>query len=231
MPLSLLTLGIACFDVESFLADVTNDTVLAAAVVGVERSENMDLDGTLFDGTAVAGVTLRNLEGEALPGSVTVASTSNGVRPLEAMDEGWVTSDLGYVVGETLTLALDGEDVMWTEAAPAAQVVLPERVAPGAEITVDLSEQDFDVALVALVRLDEEAEVWTNLPDDASALLDSDEDLLVVDVDPAAVVAGRYALGVCGLRLNAPSEVSGVNTFASMMGTGVLSFRTLEVSD
>lgn len=230
MLLSLLLVG--CGPLWDRLAAYTDADVAGGLVLGVAAPEGVDLSLSEYGEGAVASAFLATLEGELVDeAALQLRSPSNGLIALTIESEGvWTATakdGLVYTVGERLTLVRNGVDILSVDAAPLAEVTLPEAYVAGVPLEVDASGQDYDGLLVSVVDVVTGATVWTNTPDETTEMTS----LLLEEAVLAVTIPGQvfkpesvYAVGVAGLRGNAPDDVAEVNVLASSMMSGILEF-------
>jgi hypothetical protein len=215
------------------LSGATNPTAAGATVIGVSVPDDLDLADTRYGDGPHAGAYLTDLEGQPADGVLTLGTPADGTVEMEDRGDGtWVSSEVAYSVGDTYTILRDGAEILRAEAAPPPTITLRRAHAAGEPLAIDLGGQDFDRVLVTVVDLTTGEERWDNAPADTEALLAAlaDTDALSVEIPGSALEEpGDLAIGVAGLRTNHPADVTDVNTLASMMATGVMSFQPVSV--
>lgn len=252
LPMLALALG-ACDQVDKIkdtVDSVTNPTVIIGLDLGVEPpdSELIDLDQTPFGEGASAKVflaradSLSNLEDNLVSGAtVTLISASNGGGfVLEDQGDGTYTgkgSDGLSYEAEDVTIKAEDDDGVHSLSVGAPQATdasIASTHGAGQPMSIDLSDQDYDGALVVVLDLDGGI-TFSNQPETVTELYDfaygDGGDLLHVEIPGAAFEQpGVYAIGVAGTRNSAPEDMTDINTALSTLIAAKFRFYPVEVN-
>lgn len=236
-------------DIKDTVEGLTNPLVVAGLHIGVEPPESslVNLENTPFASGASTKIFLADAsdaahieESPVTGGDVGLISDSNGGRfGLEDQGDGSYTAKgddgLSYAAEAVLvSVSLDEGDHSIGVAAPAApQAGIAETHASGQPMAIDISDQDYDGALVVILDLDGGI-TWSNQPDTATELYDftygSSDELTQVEVPASAFSGtGRHTVAVAGTRNSTVDQMEEVNTAVSTLIAGKFRFYPVDV--
>ncbi|GDX83245.1 hypothetical protein LBMAG42_50560 [Deltaproteobacteria bacterium] len=242
----LLLLGCADFlAIAEAFDDLTNPLVVQASYLGVEPlPEGLDLGENTWANGGAAHVLMADagsvddLENAPITDASVVLEGPGTTVPMRSDAAGsWVadgTDGLAWSPGDdaSVTVTRDGEHSLTLTTPEAPDLDIPEQIASGDVLIIDLEGQEFDNVLVTVVRLADGVTVYDSTPTDITALykLTHSAGELTTEV-PGSVFSepGAYAVGVAGLVNADPEEYEGVNLALSALTGGSLQFAGLAV--
>lgn len=249
----LLPLLFGCSDLDDLKEKVegyANPTVIEGIVLGVAEPDfDFDLSGTEFDKGAAAVVFLADaasvdeIEDAPIAGA-TVHMLSESAGKLTMRNEGEgrysVTGDDGfeYKVGEDLDLSIELGDAASgasVRAPAAAELELAETHTPGANLSVDLTGQGFDSALIVVFDASSGEITFSNQPETIKEVYDfthGGSGGVAVDI-PGSAFAGEslFAVGVAGLVTAGEDDFTDANTLLSAYMAGKMKFFPVSTID
>ncbi len=245
-------------EIQDTVEGLTESFVVAGIYLGVEKPDALDLEGTDFQGARLTAFLadagqISEIESAPISGvAVEMVSDGNGGLVMNETGGGKyeLSSDDGltYVSGELAGVSADYKDEereITVDVPPAPEVDVDTQHEAGTSLTIDLTGQGFDAAMVVVIDVESGEITWSNEPEDITALyemthpggvgLGEDEegdDSLVVEV-PAAAFGNEayYALGVAGMQVSDPADFVGINTALSTLMAGKLKFTGICTGD
>ena len=225
------------------IGDLTNPLVTQALVLGVQppdETSEVDLPSEYSEGTAATvfladAAEVDDLENAPISGATVLVETEE-LSDLGQGAYGMEPGPLAYASGSTWTVSVTLSGDTATAAVdlpPAATFDVPETQTVNTGLTIDLSGQEYDSAIV--VVLDQEGEVvYDNTPQDVKALYDftRGDSATTVDIPAEAFPqVGPYLIGVAGIRTTTGRDsIEGMNTALSTMMAGQLRFEPVAVA-
>ena len=227
-----------CDEIDSLFAGLTDKDIAEGVVMGVETDPGIDLTGSAYAVGGRGAAYLSDMSGEPVSGDLSIVSATGGSMQLMEEEQGvWATdanAAFVYHPGEVYAIHRDGAEILRATAAGAANLAIPGTHPAGTSMAVDASDQDFDALMGVVLNLTSGEMTWSKAPDSPGAaydLLIADPSLAYDIPADAFPTAGVYAVGMAGLQTNKPEEVTDVNALASLMGTGVLHFHKVVVTE
>ncbi len=228
---------------QDILSGLTNPLATQALVLGVvppDEAEGVPLPSEFQDGVgatvflADAG-DVADLENAPIDG----AQVTLEEEPVPAQGQGTYLLEpgtLAYAPGTTWTLqvTVNGDLAEGRiDLPPSPDVAVPQTLAPGDGLSLDLTGQDYDGALVVVVDQNGEL-VYDNRPEDPSGFyeLTRGEPVTVLDV-PGDTFSepGPYLVGVAGIRTSTGRDaVDAMNTALSSLMAGQMVFEPVVVA-
>lgn len=236
-------------EIKDTVDGLTNPLVAVGLHLGVEPPESdvINLEATPFASGASVRVLLADasdpseLDDTPVKGaSVGLVSDSNGGRfDLEDQGDGSYTAKgddgLSYAA-EAVRVAVtldDGDHAIGVAAPAAPQAGVAETHAQGQPMAIDISDQDYDGALVIVMDLDGGV-TWSNQPDTATEIYEfthgSSDELTQVEIPAQAfATTGLYTVAVAGTRNSTTDDMEEVNTAVSTLVAGKFRFYPVDV--
>jgi hypothetical protein len=234
----LLMILIGCDEIDMLFAGLTDKDIAEGVVLGVEADPGIDLTGSAYEVGAHGAAYLSDMTGGPAIGALSLVTPGGGTATLAEAEQGvWATQSntaFVYQPGEVYAIHRDGSEILRATAAAAADLEIPTTHAMATTMAVDASDQDFDALMGVVLNLTSGEMTWSKAPDSAGAayeLLIADPSLAYDIPAEAFPTPGNYAIGLAGLQTNKPDEVTDVNSLASLMGTGVLHFHKVVVTE
>lgn len=230
-------------DGRDLIGDLTNPLVTQALVLGVtppSEASEVELPDEYSEGAGATvfladAADVANLEDAPISGAQ-VDLQGESVAELTAGSYGLQPGALAYEPDGawTLSVMLGGDTATAViDLPPAASFELPETHQPNQAITVDLTGQGFDSALVVVID-DSGTVVYDNRPTDIRGLYDltrGDQATTVTIEAEAFPRVGAYVVGVAGIRTTTGREdIDGMNTALSTMMAGNMVMEPLVVA-
>ena len=249
LPLFLLALGASgCDQIKEWrdqVSGLTNRFVVEGVYMGVEEPDDDRIASVLGDtdfgeGSSVTAyladaAEIDDLENAPITGAAIAFHTSSGGWNMDEESNGkYVLTDVNYVPGETVQLesTYDGTVRQIQVTAPSSpDGDIPWEHAEGEGLTVDLTGQGFDSALVVVIDVVNKTTTFSERPETISDfynLAHGDEATLLVDI-PGSAFAGQslYAVGVAGVVFSDEEDYYEVNTALSTFMAGRFKFEAL----
>ncbi len=230
---ALLLLGLCgCDEVADIWGGLTTALVTNAVVVGVAEpdDERLDLSGTEFEpGTGFTAfladaASLNDLESAPISGAT--VSVEGAAGEMVAPGSYNYAGDLAYVDGADWTMSVtvggDTASAAFT-LPPAANITLDSQHSANTALTVPLSGQPFDNALVVVIDVESGDLTYSNEPESITELYEfmqatgpSDEAI------PASAFPSEsmYALGITGITKTESDDLTDMNTALSNVSAG-----------
>lgn len=222
-------LGVAPFDADIDLSEAGFSGAKAAIFLADAAQYNE------IENAPVTG--LQPLLRSAGNGALTMVEEENGKYVISG-DDGLVYSDAEQTSVVVTYLEEERQISVFAPQAPDLSAV-PEIHTAGAGMTIDLSEQGFDNALVVVIDAESGEITYSNEPEGIEALYEmahgeggalSDDEttepepLVVVIPERAFAEESIYAIGVAGLVVGETEDMVGINTALSSIIAGQFQF-------
>lgn len=232
-------------NIKNTVDGLTNPMVSQSLLLGVAEPESGDIDlsGTDFDKGAALNVFLADassvddLEEAPIAGAdvrVRVGDAA-AVNLGEQEDGAYLASGddgLEYSAGADAVITVEyGDEVFQSTLTlpPAAQATLPETHQAGQDLTVDLSEGDYDSVLAVVLNVTSGNVTWQNRPETVREVYEfthgSDAGVTELTIPGSAFPSGcACAVGIAGMRATDSDGFVNQNTALSSFVAGQLKF-------
>ena len=227
------------------LDGLTNPLVGLGLVIGVEEPEEVDLastgleSGTTFSMFLADAASADDLENAPIDGATV---TLEGIETDPAVDGLYVLGPdraPSYVGQAIFDVAIDinGEMASGRVRLPdGPDFVAIQGHTPGEGLTIDLTGQGFNAAIVVVIESSSGELTFSNEPETAREVYDltrGNGDVGAVDVPGTAFPSDNevYVMGIAGLHHTETSNLDGMNTVISSLSAGQMVFQPVSTFD